>query len=103
MGANSLVCVKSPVLELELGSVEAGTAFRVSVCVCFCGQPAGSVLCVRLSNSRGAHVEKRGPEESPRGLTGQWTVVGSIPLERNVAEHMRERERERNPATECRI
>lgn len=76
---------------------------RYSVClyVCVCGQAAGFVLCVRLSNSRGAHVEHWGPEESQRGLTRQWTVVSAPPLERNVAEHIRERER--NTTVECKI
>lgn len=65
-----------------------------SVClyVCVCGHTAGFALYVRWSKSRGAHVEHWGPEESHRGLRGQWTVVSSAPLERNAAEHTGERE-----------
>lgn len=53
-----------------------------------CRQTAGFVLHVRLSSSRG-------PEESHRGLTRHWTVVSSAPLERDVAEDIREREKPR--------
>lgn len=63
--------------------------------VCVCRQTAGFVLHVRRSSSRGAHVEHWGPEESHRGLTRHWTVVSSAPLERNVAEDIREGEKPR--------
>lgn len=57
MEANSLVCVKSPVLELELGSVETGAAFCVSVRVCLWTD--SGILCCMFdrATSRGAHVE----------------------------------------------
>lgn len=61
------------------------------MCV-FADRQRDLLLYVRPSNSRGPHVEHRAPEESHRGLTGQWTVVRSVPLERNVAEHIRERD-----------
>lgn len=89
--ANPLVC--------EVPSTWAGVRICgdwgsiLCVYVCVCGQTAGFVLHVRLSNSRGAHFERWGPEESHRGLTGHWTVVSAASLERNVAEHIREREK----------